>query len=293
MSRIGRLPVVIPAGVTVTVAEGNEVTVKGAKGTLVRVLPAEMEIKVEDFFIPNNSVSGIATEDYSQFSVLVDAAKAFARSTYQSVYIIDYYKKGFLYVSESLAYLCGEPVEKLRDFGYNIYLDHVPANELKMLLEINNKGFQLFESLPMCERTEYTISYNFHITNGKKKNLINHKLTPIVLTQDGKIWLALCTMSMSSYNTPGHVFMKKSGGKSFFQYDLEAHKWKTVDEVRLTDVEKEVLKYSAQGYTMNEIADRMCKSVDTIKSCKRLLFARLEVKNIAEALSYASNYRLL
>jgi len=48
MSRIGRLPVEIPAGVTVTVAEGNKVTVKGSKGTLERVLPAEMEIKVED-----------------------------------------------------------------------------------------------------------------------------------------------------------------------------------------------------------------------------------------------------
>ena len=48
MSRIGRMPVAIPAGVTVTVAEGNEVTVKGPKGTLVRVLPVEMEIKEED-----------------------------------------------------------------------------------------------------------------------------------------------------------------------------------------------------------------------------------------------------
>ena len=48
MSRIGRLPVAIPEGVTVTVAEGNKVTVKGPKGTLERALPAEMEIKVED-----------------------------------------------------------------------------------------------------------------------------------------------------------------------------------------------------------------------------------------------------
>ncbi|MCC8046190.1 MAG: 50S ribosomal protein L6 [Clostridiales bacterium] len=48
MSRIGRMPVAIPAGVTVTIAEGNEVTVKGPKGTLVRVLPKEMEIKQED-----------------------------------------------------------------------------------------------------------------------------------------------------------------------------------------------------------------------------------------------------
>ena len=47
MSRIGRMPIVIPAGVTVEVAENNKVTVKGPKGTLERVLPKEMEIKVE------------------------------------------------------------------------------------------------------------------------------------------------------------------------------------------------------------------------------------------------------
>jgi large subunit ribosomal protein L6 len=47
MSRIGRMPIAIPAGVTVEVAENNKVTVKGPKGTLVRVLPAEMTIAVE------------------------------------------------------------------------------------------------------------------------------------------------------------------------------------------------------------------------------------------------------
>ena len=47
MSRIGRMPIAIPAGVTVDVAENNKVTVKGPKGELTRVLPSEMEIKVE------------------------------------------------------------------------------------------------------------------------------------------------------------------------------------------------------------------------------------------------------
>ena len=47
MSRIGRLPVAIPAGVTVEVAENNVVTVKGPKGTLEKALPTEMEIKQE------------------------------------------------------------------------------------------------------------------------------------------------------------------------------------------------------------------------------------------------------
>jgi len=47
MSRIGKMPIAIPAGVTVDIAENNKVTVKGPKGTLERVLPKEMEIKVE------------------------------------------------------------------------------------------------------------------------------------------------------------------------------------------------------------------------------------------------------
>ena len=47
MSRIGKMPIAVPAGVTVDIAENNKVTVKGPKGTLVRVLPAEMEIKLE------------------------------------------------------------------------------------------------------------------------------------------------------------------------------------------------------------------------------------------------------
>ncbi len=47
MSRIGRMPIAVPAGVTVDIAENNKVTVKGPKGTLERVLPSEMEIKLE------------------------------------------------------------------------------------------------------------------------------------------------------------------------------------------------------------------------------------------------------
>ena len=47
MSRIGRMPIAIPAGVTVEIAENNKVTVKGPKGELSRVLPEAMDIKLD------------------------------------------------------------------------------------------------------------------------------------------------------------------------------------------------------------------------------------------------------
>ena len=48
MSRIGRMPVPVPDGVTVEIKEGNQVTVKGPKGTLERTLPAEMNLEQKD-----------------------------------------------------------------------------------------------------------------------------------------------------------------------------------------------------------------------------------------------------
>lgn len=48
MSRIGKLPIEVPAGVNVTIAEGNVVTVKGPKGTLTRTFDTAMSIVLED-----------------------------------------------------------------------------------------------------------------------------------------------------------------------------------------------------------------------------------------------------
>ena len=48
MSRIGKLPVVVPAGVTVTIADGNVVTVKGAKGELKRTFAPQLTIEQKD-----------------------------------------------------------------------------------------------------------------------------------------------------------------------------------------------------------------------------------------------------
>ena len=66
-----------------------------------------------------------------------------------------------------------------------------------------------------------------------------------------------------------------------------------MDRPELKEMEKEVLKLSAMGYTMNEIADKINRSFDTVKSYRRTLLEKLEVANISEAISFAINYRLI
>ena len=48
MSRVGRLPIAVPAGITVTVTPDNVVTVKGPKGELVKTMHKDINIAVEN-----------------------------------------------------------------------------------------------------------------------------------------------------------------------------------------------------------------------------------------------------
>lgn len=49
-----------------------------------------MTTNIGDFFLVSNSVHNVTDEDYLKINILINAAKAFARSTHQCVYIIDH-----------------------------------------------------------------------------------------------------------------------------------------------------------------------------------------------------------
>lgn len=252
-----------------------------------------MELNQSSFFIKENTLSDNQGLDYCQAELVIRSADAFARTTYQSVYIIDYFKQGFLYVSENPLFLCGCTQTEVLEAGYGFYLNHVPKDELHMLSELNKAGFSFFNELPITDRLDYFISYDFHLVNNKRKILINHKLTPLMINKNGKIWLAICVVSYSAQDNPGHIIMKKNGSDVYWEYSLIDHKWHKDKIKALTEEERSILLLSAQGYKMEEIASQICKSVDTVKFYKRRLFDKLEVKNITEALSFASNNRLI
>ena len=56
---------------------------------------------------------------------------------------------------------------------------------------------------------------------------------------------------------------------------------------------QKVIIITAQGYTMKEISDHICRSFDTVKFYRRQLFEKLDVANITEAIAFATNYGLL
>jgi DNA-binding CsgD family transcriptional regulator len=248
--------------------------------------------KVDDFFIPKNNIEYVPEEEYDQLDPFFDLLNATNRVTYKSIYVIDFHKKNFLYVSDNPLFLCGLLPQAVKEMGYSFYLSQVIEEDLDMLLEINRAGFEFFNLTQLADRKKISISYDFRIKCGKEK-MINHKLTPIRLTENGNIWLAYCLVSLSSKKTSGNIEVHIEGKKDRWNYSLETHQWEKAGEINLTEREKKIILLSARGFTMNEIAAHLNIGIDTIKNAKRKLFKKLDVKNIAEAITAASNDKLI
>ena len=247
--------------------------------------------RVNEFFFPGNAVHG--EPDYGLADNFVRTAEAFANTTYQSVYIIDYFRKNFLYVSPNPLFLCGMSADAVKSKGYQFYIDHVPADEVDMLLEINKAGFSFINDVPLEEKSKYMISYDFHLLNGHEKILINHKLTALACQSDGAVWLGLSVVSLSSHSEAGHITMHSRDKSEYWEYDLSGHTWEKRSVPALNETEKAIITLSIQGLTMNAIAEKIHITLDSVKTARRRLYEKLGVSNISEAISYATNYKLV
>lgn len=250
--------------------------------------------QINKFFNDKNVINNSSQIDYTQINDYLETAKAFSRITYQSFYIIDYEKKTFEYVSDNPLFLCGKSADEVLKLGYEFYFKNVVPEDLELLLKINEIGFNFYENIPLEERKLYTISYDFHIINEKNNSvLINHKLTPLFLTNDGKIWKAMCMVSLSNNQSSGNIFISKENSDETFEYDLSELKWIKKEKKKLSPREYEILSLYAGGLKINEIAQKLFITADTVKFHRKKLFEKIEVDNIAEALNYAKINKLL
>lgn len=192
------------------------------------------------FFSNRNTVRAVTEADVQNASDYLEVVQAFSRATNKSIYIIDYQKKGFEYVSDNPLFLSGHTAQEVCEMGYEFYFKYVPSEDLDLLLKINTVGFDFYENLPLEDRKDYSISYDFYLSSNEgKKILINQKLTPIFLTEKGKIWKAVCLVSLSRAQKRGNVTIQRNRYNEMYQYDLVTCCWKSIEKIKLSDREKD------------------------------------------------------
>lgn len=251
-----------------------------------------MSITIHDFFKPIKIAEKVRKEEYYKISPFIQFAESLSQVTYQSVYLFDYHQRGFAYVSDNPLFLCGRTSRQVKSMGYSFYFKHVPTGDLELLLKINALGFAFFNEKPVEDRLNYSISYDFHLQQSDKRQiLVNHKLVPLILDKDANIWIALCVVSLSPNTHAGNIIIRKRGGTQY-RYDLKQDRWQEVTVEKLSNTEKLILMLSGQGLTVDDIAEKLHLSVDTIKFHRKTIFRKLQVKTISGAITAAEDLAL-
>ena len=137
------------------------------------------------------------------------------------------------------------------------------------------------------------MTLNFHIIANGRKVMVMLKLSLLDFDKEDNPRLMLGLVTPSVHDSPGNLIMGISGTEHFYHYMHGSDELVKIPIVHFTDEELEMLRLTMQGFSMKQIGNLMCKTVDTVKFYRRNVFSKLKAKNISEAISYATTYCLI
>lgn len=248
-----------------------------------------MKKEVSGFFTAFNALDYVDEKEYETvMDTVVAAVDSAVKTTGCGVYILDYYKKNVFYVSANIRQWCGLEAGEVLKTGHDAYLKYIPNEDLEMLYEINDAAFRFWYRLPAGQLLNYVNTYDFHYHDF----MVNQRYNPMII-KNGRIWLAMCTVSMSSQHRSGNIIMKNVADGTRYEYSRKNKCWIMLPPIVLSEKEKNIIRYSAQGMSSAEIAELFHVRMETVRSQKKNLFKKLEVGSMSEAIIFANNINLL
>lgn len=124
--------------------------------------------------------------------------------------------------------------------------------------------------------------------------LVNNRLTPFQYSRnEGKLCQVLSVLSFAHNSDEKYVRAMRRSDYQYWTYSFEDKLWHKLPREELSEMDKIVLAYSHMGYTVEQIADKICRSSDTVKGYKKSIFSKLHVDNIVEAVAAATARRMV
>lgn len=248
-------------------------------------------MNIYELFNDWNEVTDPINYTEEQASQLIHLIQLILSDEYESFYIIDYSRKEFVYVHDNPLFLCGHSAQEVQHMGYDFYARYVHPEDIPFLFEVNDIGFRKYRELSKEDRNkDGYISYDFRIKNGNMYLPVHHTLIPLVKNKRQKIVWALCKVSLTEQRCPG-IITAKVGEKEIL-WNRETRCWEEIQRPQLSEKEKEIVRLSIQGFTEKEMSENLQLSESAIKKRKKLLFQKLRVKNMSEAIICCTNKRL-
>lgn len=205
--------------------------------------------------------------------------------------VIDFSDRKIVYRSKNLLFVDLALKSDVQRENYNPFWSLMDQDDYNLMMEVEKAYEKFVRELKNDEKRKHTLVLNYHIWFRKQKQVVTQKFTPLRMRSDGSLWLGIFMMTISPNNSCRQIVVL---GESFkYLYDLGKRKFLPYNEfVGLTLLEKAILLKTAEGLSTKKIASDLYKSVNTIKTHKERLFAKLNVNSMNEALALISSYNL-
>ncbi|MGQ1889657.1 response regulator transcription factor [Thermophagus sp. OGC60D27] len=237
------------------------------------------------------NMAGIRTIEKTDIRTIFEI---FSQMMNQSIYVADFTKGKFLYVSNHPLFLCGHPPDEVMEMGFSYYEKIIAPEDMPLFRKINEIGFRFFYEKPSLEwKKNCYLSFDFRIKQPDGKNIrINHKCVPMEMTENNRMTTGVCFVSPSHASLSGNALIQNLNKPIQYRLNPTTRRFELRDYNLLTEREKEILFLSTQGATNSEIAEKLKLSLSTIKQHKHNIFRKLKVTNTSEAVYYAKSNRL-
>lgn len=220
-------------------------------------------------------------------------AENFYNLTNDGVYLIDFEKGSFLYVSDHPLLRCGNNTQDIYKKGVHFYDDYIPFDEISKIQKFISQINKNSERIPIGQRKDLVLLLNFNMVFDRKKIMVHHKINMLETKEYEHARLGLGIVSFSAHSSPGLYFVSLKNTPYTFQYLPDTDEWTRVEKINISENERTMLRYAQQGHSILETSFLMFKSTDTVKYYRRNVLEKLEARNITEAISICKQYGLL
>lgn len=138
-----------------------------------------------------------------------------------------------------------------------------------MLIEIRSAFFKFLRNKPIEERKEYSLHHESFFIRNNKEILLHNQLTPLSFTDDGSVWLLLCTTSPAIFKERGNILIEKQNSNTLYVYDICKHNFEEKHIIDLTNNEKEIIKMSMRGCKTEQMSNDLYRSIESVNKYKK------------------------
>ena len=222
----------------------------------------------------------------------------------ESLFVLDFQRKNFLYVSPHYLFLCGYSQERVKELGYEFFREALHPDDLPLWKNIHVTILKsLYRNELPVERIDYfgcTLRIrNFLSDEGKKPDyLMTYLKIKPKLQHDIPQW-GICLLSVAVVPKSGNL-CSYYDNHDCSTYSFESRKWTFHPFEPLSKREKRILVLTQEGLTNEEMAkDKLHLSIKTVEKAKTSLFEEqspVEEQNLnsfLKKLQYANNRGLI